>query len=124
MSEMVHFEIVGDQGEYRPTGQVSFSQAIQLVGSAIAFAREQHLQKLLVVTSGLTGFGSPNLAERYLFVGEWARAANYIVRVAVVALPGMIDRGKFGAMAAASSSFTAGVFESEEEALSWLKSLK
>ena len=59
MSELQHFSIVDDHAEYRPTGQVSILQMVQLVASAIAFAREQQLRKLLVVISGLAGFQPP-----------------------------------------------------------------
>src|SRR5258705_11713391 len=59
MSELQYFKTMGDYAEYRPTGHVSQSQMVQLVASALAFAREQHIGKLLVVTSGLTGFRPP-----------------------------------------------------------------
>src|SRR5580692_5369787 len=96
MNQPEHFEIKKDYAVFRPSGQVSLEQAVQLVTSAISFAREHDIQKLLVVITGLSGFESPNLADRYFFAQEWARAAKGQVCVAMVAKPEMIDHQKFG----------------------------
>ena len=124
MSELQYFKIMGDHAEYRPTGDVSLSQAVQLVASALVFAREQHIGKLLVVTSGLTGFGPPLIADRYFFIKGWAEASGHIVRAALVARPEMIDYQKFGVTVAANNGFIADIFASEDEALAWLQSAK
>jgi hypothetical protein len=124
MSELEHFEIVGDHAEYRPTGQVTLLQCVKLVASAIACAREQQQPNLLVIMLGLTGFRPPDIATRYFFIKEWARAAGGVVRVAMVVRREMIDPQKFGVIVAANSGLIAEVFESEKEALSWLKSLE
>ena len=124
MNELQHFEIVGDHAEYRPTGEVSLAQAGQLVMSAIAFAREQHVRKLLVVTSGLTGFKSPDTFDRYYLIHELVKASGGAVRLAVVARPEMIDPQKFGVTVAANSGLTADIFASEDEALEWLQTAK
>jgi len=114
MSTLRYFEVTGDHAEYRPIGQVSLSQMVQMVASALAFAREQDIRKLLVVTSGLTGFRPPFLADRFDFIQEWARASGHVVRAALVARPEMIDRQKFGVTVAANNGFTADIFASEE----------
>ncbi len=124
MSELQYFKIVGDHAEYRPTGHVSLSQAAQLMTSALVFAREQHIGKLLVVASGLTGFRPPLIADRYFFFKEWAEASGHVVRAAIVCPPEMIDPQKFGVTVAANNSFIADVFASEDEALAWLQSAK
>ena len=126
MGELQHFSIEGDHAEYRPTGQVSIPQMVKLVASAIAFAREQQLRKLLVVISGLVGFPPPSIVTRYNFIQEWARAAGGRVIVAMVARPEVIDPQKFGVTVAANRGLCSDIFEteSEEEALSWLKSHK
>ena len=123
MSELLDFEIVGDHAEYRPTGELSLAQATELITSGIAFARERQVKKLMVVTLGLTGFQPPNVIQRYFFVHEWARASGHFVRVAVVTYPEMIDYEKFGATLAANIGFVSDVFTSEEEALTWLRSV-
>jgi hypothetical protein len=123
MSELEHFETVGDHAEYRPSGQVSLAEAVQLVGSAITLARERQLRNLLVVTTGLTGFEPPNIVDRYFFIKEWAVAADRFVRLAMVARREMIDPQKFGVTVAANNGLVAEIFESEEGALAWLKKL-
>ena len=124
MSKPEHFEIADDHAVFRPTGQVSLQQAVQLVTSAITFAREQRVRKLMAVTTGLSGFKPPDLATRYIFIRAWARAAGGDVCIAVVARPEMIDPQRFGVTVAANSGLVGDVFESEEEALVWLRSLK
>ena len=121
MSELQYFEVVGDHAEYRPIGHVSQSQMVELVASALVFAREQHIRKLLVVTSGLTGFRPPLLSDRYYFIQEWAKASGQIVRAALVARREMIDRKKFGVTVAANCGFIANIFAAEDEALAWLQ---
>jgi hypothetical protein len=123
MSELEHFEMVGDHAEYRPTGQVTQAEMAQMVGSAIDLARERQVRNLLVVITGLAGFESPNIIDRYFFIKEWARAADRFVRVAMVARREMIDPQKFGVTVAANNGMVAEIFESEEAALAWLKSL-
>jgi hypothetical protein len=122
MSEPDPFELIEDRAVFRPSGQVSLDEAIQLVTSAITFARERHIRKLLVVTSGLKGFEPPSITDRYFFVQEWALAAKGAVRVAVVARPEMIDSRKFGVTVAVNRGLVGDVFASEEEALAWLQS--
>ena len=105
MSELQQFEIVGDHAEYRPTGEVSLAQAGQLVTSAIAFAREQHVRRLLVVMTGLTGYRPPDAIDHYSLIHEGARASGHVVRVAVVPHPEMMDPHKFEATVAANCGF-------------------
>jgi len=64
-SQLEYFEIVAGHSIYRLTGHISLDRAVQLVTSAITFAREQHIRKLMVVTTGLTGFKPPDLVTRY-----------------------------------------------------------
>ena len=124
MNELVHFKTVGDHAEYRPTGQVTLLQCVQLVTSAIACVREQQQRNLLVVLLGLTGLRPPDIATRYFFVTEWARASGGVVRVAMVVWRDMIDPQKFGVTVAANRGLVADVFVSEKEALAWLKGLE
>ena len=115
-----YFEIMEDHAVFRPFGQVSLQQAVQLVTSAIAFAREHHVLKLLVVMSGLTGFERPSIIERYFYAKKWAAASGGAVRVALVDRPEMIDPPKFAFMAASNSGLLGEVFTSEDDALAWL----
>jgi hypothetical protein len=52
---------------FRPIGQVSLHQAVEMVTSAIGFAQAQNIRKLLVITSDLTGFEPPTITTPLLF---------------------------------------------------------
>ena len=122
MSELQGFEMVGDHAEYRPKGEISVTQAIRLITSGIACARERQVEKLMVVTLGLATFQPPNVIQRFHFIHEWAKASGYPMRVAVVARSEMIDPRRFGVTVAFNIGFASDVFTSEEEALTWLRS--
>jgi hypothetical protein len=124
MVELSHFEMPVNHAVFRPTGQVSIERFVELVTTAIDFARARGVRDLLVDVSNLTGFEPPSVTDRYFFIHEWARAAGSFVRVAVLARPGMIDPQKFGTTVAANVGFTAEVFKAEEDALSWLQDVK
>ena len=95
-----------------------------MVASAIAYARDQRIRKLLVVISALCGFDPPSTFARFSLVEEWVRASRGVVRVAFVTRPEMIDSQKFGVTVAANRGLICEVFSSEEEAMVWLHSLK
>jgi len=120
MDNPPNFEVVGAHAEFRPSGRASLQQAVEMVTSAIIRTREQGVPKLLVVTTGLTGFQSPGVIDRFSFIQEWAKAADGTVRMALVASPQLIDREKFGVTVARNIGFLADVFTSEAEALHWL----
>ena len=124
MNQPEHFEIMEDYAAFRPSGEVSLEQAVQLVTSAFVYARENQIKRLLVDATGLTGFDSPSLASRYFFVQEWARAAQGQVCVAFVTRPEMIDPQKFGIIVAENVGLRGNVFESEKEAVAWLQGIK
>ena len=121
---MNDFDILEDHAVFRPTGGVSLTEAAQLITSTISFAREQKVRKLLLVITGLTGFPPPNLANRYFFFHEWARAAQGQVAVAFVARPEMIDPEKIGISIGENAGLTCEAFTTEEPALAWLRNLK
>jgi hypothetical protein len=120
MNEPEHFEVTNSCAFYRPDGKVRLHEAIRLVTEAIALTRERKIPRLLVNITGLTGFPSPNLADRYFILREWADAAKGSLRLALVARPEMIDPEKFGVTVAGNAGLTAEVFTSESEALIWL----
>jgi hypothetical protein len=114
------FEITGSRAFYRPVGAVSLAKAVDLVSTALAYTREQGASELLANITGLSGFASPSLADRYLLVEKWAAKAAGKVRLAVVAQAEMIDPQKFGVTAAANRGFVTNIFTTEAEALAWL----
>ena len=120
MDKPNNFEIVGHHAEFRPMGQVTLLQMIELVDTALAFALRRKVKKILVVTSALTGFEVPFLAVRYFFIQQWARTVDCRVRAAFVARREMIDYQKFGVTVAELIGFESDIFDREEAALAWL----
>src|SRR5262245_14937656 len=105
MDELEHFEILEDHAVFRPTGQLSVEHAVELIVTAIAFARARGIRNLLADVSNLTGFEPPSIHRRYFFAFDFARAAKGVVRVAFVTRPEMIDPQKTGSVVAASFGF-------------------
>jgi hypothetical protein len=105
---------------YCPEGSTSFDDAIALVGAAIAAARRDRVPTLLVNTTALTGFMSPDTFERFLAAVEWAEEAGAAVRLAIVARAEMIHPQKFGVLVAANKGPVSNIFTTEFEARAWL----
>ncbi len=124
MDQTNQLELLGDIGIFRPTGCFRFQQVVTLITGVIVQAREQRIRKLVLVSSGLTGFESPSLSERHWMVRQWVEASNGIVRLAMVVPNELIDPDKFAVVAAANFGFTAEVFTCEADALKWLRELK
>lgn len=123
MNKPEHFEIKEGHAVFRPTGDVSLEDGVRLVTSAIAFAREHQIKKLLVVTTGLTGFKAPSLSDRYFLFREAARAAQGAVSISLVVRPELIDPERLGMLVAKNAGLRIDVFASEGEALAWLNSV-
>jgi len=119
-----HFERVGDPAVYRLSGRFSLAEAVRQVAAAIAFARAERIRRLMVVLLGLTGFELPDVTSRYFYVKDWAEASGGVVRVAFVVRPERIERRGFDVTVARNRGFRAAVFETEEQALSWLRGPK
>jgi hypothetical protein len=117
------FVMEGERGIYRPVGSVSFNEAATLVRAAIATARSNQIRDLLIDTTGLTGFPSPNTFQRFLAIVEWAKEAKGSVRMVMVARAEMIDPLKFGVTVAANRGMVSNIFPTEEEARAWLDAL-
>lgn len=120
MDTLPNFELAGEYAVFRPSGEVTLHQVAEMIASALTLAREHRVSKLLVDTTGLTGFQSPGVIDRFYLIREWAKAADGVVRMALVASPRFIDLEKFGVTVARNIGFYADVFTSEEEALKWL----
>jgi hypothetical protein len=108
---------------YRPHGQYSLVEAVELVSAAIAYCRERGVDKLLIDTRGLAGFAIPTLVDRFLMAEEWAEESAGTVVVVLVTPPQYIHPRKFGVKVAAHFGLICDVFTSEEDASRWLLSL-
>lgn len=120
MSTLKHFEQVGRRGFYRPSGTVTFEQAVSMVAEAMKHARSLELVDLLVNTGGLVGFPSPDVFGRYTLANRWAESAGAVLKVAIVARPELIDPQKIGVLMAQNRGVTGDVFTTEAAAIIWL----
>jgi hypothetical protein len=118
------FSMEGTRGFYRPVGCVSFDEAVAWVRTAIATACSNRAVDLLVDTTALTGFPSPNTFQRFLAAVEWAEEAVGRVRLAMVALAEMIDPAKFGVTVALNRGLVSNIFPTETEARAWLDAIR
>jgi hypothetical protein len=120
MSEPEKITMAEDCACYRPTGRVSLEEAIELVDRAVLFAQERRIPKLLINTTGLTGFPPPSLPQRYFSVRRFANSSQGVVQLALVVQAEMIDPEKFGVLVACNAGMNADVFGAEPEAMAWL----
>jgi hypothetical protein len=120
MNTLKHFEQVGRRGFYRPVGMVTFEQAIQTVAEGMRHARSLELADLLVNTSGLSGFPTPDVFARYSLASKWAESAGASLRVALVARAEIIDPEKIGVLMAQNRGVSGDVFTNEAAAIAWL----
>jgi hypothetical protein len=114
------FEVRDGVGEFRPRGECSLVEAVNLVKSAITSCRERGLVKLLFDGTGLTGIPVPTLVDRFLMVEEWAEAASGMVFVVLVVQTQYIHPEKFGVKVARELGLTCDVYDSEAAARRWL----
>ena len=120
MNTPENFEVAEDHACYRPNRQCSFQEAVELACTAIAFARDSRITRLLIDTTKLTGFEPPNASQRFQMGERMANAAMSVVKVAVVANPEMIDARRFGVTVARKRGLITEPFVSEADALAWL----
>lgn len=120
MDKLENFEIVGKRGFYRPAGKVSFEQAVNIVASAMKYARSQGLQSLLINTNGFSGLAAPSIFARHDLAVKWAEAAGASLRVALVTRPELMDPEKIGVVMAQNRGVSGDVFRTEAAAISWL----
>lgn len=120
MNTLAHFELVGKRGFYRPTGNVTFERAVDLVAEAMRHARALGLHDLMVNTTGFTGFPAPSIFARHALAVKWAESAGSTLIVALVARPEIIDPQKIGVLMAQNRGASGDVFPNEAAALAWL----
>lgn len=115
-----HFEIGEGHALHRPRGNVSFQEALELLSEAVVYCRENGIQRLLIDTTKLTGFGAPGTVERFSLGERLARDARAAVKVAMVGRPEVLDPSRFGITVARNRGLFSSAFSSESEALKWL----
>jgi hypothetical protein len=119
MNTPVDFENCEGYACFRPTGEVTFNEAVVIIGNAISQAEDKDLKRLLVVTTSMRGFPYPTSSERYYMADQWAARARGLI-LSMVARAEVIDPLRFGIMVARKKGLMANVFDSENEAVEWL----
>src|SRR5688572_14911497 len=119
MNPPIDFEICEGYACFRPSGQVTFNEAVGIIANAISEAVSKDIQRLLVDTIKLRGFPHPTTTERYFMAEKWASQSRGL-RLAVVARPEIIDPLRFGVTVARNRGLFTNVFTSEPDAIEWL----
>ena len=114
-----NFQLCEGYACFTPAGSVALVTAVELITTAIIFARDNQLKRLLVDATQLV-FPSPSIPERYWIVRKWAEESKNAVEVALVLERSLIDPERFGVQVAINLGLRADVFETRLEALSWL----
>jgi len=116
---MKGFSTVSRRGFYRPEGEMSAGQTVDMITAVLALARTRKMQEMLISLTRLSGFDVPGPAFRRWAVRRWAGAAEG-VHVAVVARAEHICPQKTGLLVAAEEGLRAEVCQTEAAALAWL----
>ena len=120
MKKLEHFEPKKGYAVFRPAGVLSFEEMAHLMSRAVVLCRKQKIGKLLIVSTGVTGFHPPGISEGYNFFEGIAADAASLVKIAHVASPEWVRSGKFGVMVAKNRGLDAENFHMESAALEWL----
>ena len=123
MDVQERLEVSDGIGFFRPQGDCSLTEAVDMVSRIIARCREQGPDKLLINANDLTGISIPTLIDRFLMVEEWAQQADGMMIVVLVVPPKYIHPERFGIKVAAHFGLTANVFTGEDAALHWLSTV-
>jgi hypothetical protein len=107
---------------YRPHGDCSLVEAVDLIARALAYCRKKRVNKLLVNVTGLTEVPIPSLVDRFLMIEEWAQEAKGMVLVVLVVHAEYVHPEKFGVKVAADFGLVADIYTSETDAFRWLLS--
>jgi hypothetical protein len=107
-----YFKADCDHAVFRPCGHVTLAQVAEMVEESIELAKARRVRRLLDVITGLDGFPSPTLTERFQIVEGWAGASAGRIKFALVIEPWLINPERFGVMVARNRGFDAEVFTS------------
>jgi|SRR5580658_1773909 hypothetical protein len=120
MKKLEHFELKKGYAVFRPVGKFSFDEMAHLMNRAALLSRRHKIGKLLIVSTGASGFHLPGISERYNLAEHLALDAASLVKIAHVASPEWVRSGKFDVMVAHNRGLDAENFDTESAALEWL----
>ncbi len=115
-----HFTVEDGLGCFRPTGPTTAEAFTVLLGEAMAECKAARLRGLLVNGMGLT-HPTMTTTDRYMIgtavVANW----DLSLKLAFVGREDQLDPQRFGALVARNRGFQVDTFQSEDEALLWLR---
>ena len=120
MRKLEHFEPKKGYAVFCPMGEFSFDEMAHLISRAVVLCRRQKIRKLLIISTGVTGFHPPEISERYNLVERIASEAASMVKIAHVASHEWVHSGKFDVMAAHNRRLDTENFHTQSAALEWL----
>ena len=120
MRKLEHFERKPGYAVFFPVGEFSFDELAHLISRAVVRCRRQKIGKLLIISTGASGFHSAGIAEQYNFAEQIAADAASLVKIAHVASPEWVRSGDFRVMVAGNRGLELENFNAESAALEWL----
>jgi hypothetical protein len=120
MRQLAHFERKREYAVFCPVGVFSSGEMAHLISRAVVRCRRQKIGKLLIITTGASGFHPAGIAEQYNFVEQIASDAASLVKIAHVANPEWVRLGDFRVVVARNRGLELENFQSESAALEWL----
>lgn len=116
-----HFTLGETHATFQPVGEMTWDRWVDLMEEAVSFARQQRVTKLLIDSSGVTGFEPPNNYQRFQFATRQAgAAAGSGMAIVIVTRAEMIHPERFGMQIAYHRGLMTNIFSTTEEALAWL----
>ena len=120
MTKLEHFKKKEGYAVFCPVGEFSFDEMAHLISRAVVRCRKQKIEKLLIISTGASGFQSAGIAEQYDYVEQIASDAASLVKIAHVANPIWIRSRDFRVMVAKNRGLELENFQAESAALEWL----
>ena len=120
MKQLEHFESKMYYAIFRPVGEFSFVEIAHLISRAVVHCRRQKIGKLLIISTGASGFHPAGIAEQYNFTEQIATDAASLVKIAHVASREWVRSGDFRVMVAENRGLELKNFNAESAALEWL----
>ena len=120
MTKLEHSKKKEGYAVFCPVGEFSFDEMAHLISRAVVRCRKQKIEKLLIISTGASGFQSAGIAEQYDYVEQIASDAASLVKIAHVANPIWIRSRDFRVMVAKNRGLELENFQAESAALEWL----
>jgi hypothetical protein len=117
------FTLEGKYAAFRPEGECTFNQAVDMIDTALAYCKDHKIRGLLVDIRSLTGFPPPSTTQRFQFATQWAATAAGRVCLSVIARQEIIDPDRIGVTMAHNRGLLTQVFTNEADAVAWLHSV-